>query len=142
MNDHAERDTSHDTEQGHVGKTYVGLSGWSYPHWRRGFYPKGLKSGDELRYVASRMPTVELNGSFYSLQQPARWRAWRDATPDGFVFAVKGSRYITHVCKLRDVETPLANFFAQGVLQLLVPPTTIRLGPILWQLPPAAHARL
>lgn len=136
VNDHAERDTSHDTEQGHVGKSYVGLSGWSYPHWRGGFYPKGLKSGDELRYVASRMPTVELNGSFYSLQRPARWRAWRDATPDDFVIAVKGSRYITHVRKLRDVETPLANFFAQGVLQFLVPPTESRLGPILWQLPP------
>lgn len=77
------------------------------------------------------MPTVELNGSFYSLQRPARYIGWRDATPDDFVFAVKGGRYITHMKQLRDVEQPLANFFASGVLAL-----RHKLGPLLWQLPP------
>ena len=77
------------------------------------------------------MPTVELNGSFYSLQRPASYQRWRDETPDGFVFAVKGSRYVSHMLRLRSVETALANFFASGVLDL-----GAKLGPVLWQLPP------
>ena len=77
------------------------------------------------------LPTLELNGSFYSLQRPESYAAWHDETPPGFVFAVKGSRYITHMLKLKNVETPLANFFASGVLRL-----NAKLGPILWQLPP------
>jgi uncharacterized protein YecE (DUF72 family) len=76
-------------------------------------------------------PTVEINGSFYSLQHPDSWRRWYRDTPDGFVFSVKGPRFITHMLKLRGVEKPLANFFASGVLALRQ-----KLGPILWQLPP------
>lgn len=109
---------------------YIGVSGWRYPSWRGDFYPKGLRQKDELAYTAERMSSVEINGSFYSLQRPSSFEAWRDATPDGFVFAVKGGRFITHMKQLRDVESALANFFASGVLAL-----GPKLGPFLWQLP-------
>ncbi|WP_373308591.1 DUF72 domain-containing protein [Amycolatopsis bartoniae] len=95
------------------------------------FYPKGLVQRRELEYLSRQMNSAEINGSFYSLQRPERYRAWVEQTPDGFVFAVKGGRYITHMKQLRDVEVPLANFFASGVLAL-----GEKLGPILWQLPP------
>ncbi|PZR55490.1 DUF72 domain-containing protein [Xylanimonas oleitrophica] len=108
----------------------MGLSGWRYAHWRGRFYPPGLVQRRELEHVASLFPTVELNGSFYSLQRPASYLAWRDATPPGFLFAVKGGRFVTHMKRLRDVRTPLANYFASGVLAL-----GDRLGPVLWQLP-------
>jgi uncharacterized protein YecE (DUF72 family) len=112
------------------GTVRVGISGWRYPGWRGTFYPPELAQRRELEYVGSKLDTVELNGSFYSLQTPSSFRRWRGETPDGFVFAVKGSRFVTHMKKLRDVETPLANFFASGVL-LLGP----KLGPFLWQFP-------
>lgn len=122
---------------GCMASVRVGVSGWRYPHWRGRFYPRGLPQRSELGYVAARFPTVELDGSFYSLQRPASYLAWRDATPPGFVFAVKGGRYITHMLRLRDVRTPLANFFASGVLAL-----GDRLGPVLWQLPERQHCDL
>lgn len=109
----------------------VGISGWVYPGWRGGFYPSGLVHRAELRYAAERLTSIEINGSFYALQKPSSYAKWRDETPDDFVFAVKGGRYITHIRRLRDVEVPLANFFAAGVLALRG-----KLGPILWQLPP------
>lgn len=108
----------------------IGTSGWRYPRWRGDFYPKGLAQRRELEYIGSRFSTVELNGSFSSLQRPESYRRWRAAVPDGFVFAVKGSRYVTHMLRLREVETALANFFASGVLAL-----GPALGPFLWQLP-------
>lgn len=108
----------------------VGVSGWSYPSWRGGFYPRGLRHADELRYAAERMTAIELNGSFYSLQRPASWAAWRDAVPEDVAFAVKGPRFVTHLKRLRDVDTALANFFASGLLAL-----GAKLGPLLWQLP-------
>lgn len=108
----------------------IGTSGRRYPRWRGDFYPKGLAQRRELEYIGSRFSTVELNGSFYSLQRPESYRRWRVAVPDGFVFAVKGSRYVTHVLRLREVDTALANFFASGVLAL-----GPALGPFLWQLP-------
>ena len=108
----------------------VGISGWSYAEWRGDFYPRGLRQKDELAYAAERMTSIEVNGSFYSLQRPSSYTTWHDATPDDFVFAVKGGRFITHMKRLRDVETPLANFFASGVLAL-----GGKLGPVLWQLP-------
>lgn len=113
------------------GVVRIGISGWRYAGWRGVFYPKGLPQRRELEYVAERMPTVEINGSFYSLQRPESYRAWAAQTPEGFVFAVKGGRFITHMKKLRDVEVPLANFLASGPLAL-----EERLGPMLWQLPP------
>ena len=113
-----------------LGTVYVGISGWTYPRWRGDFYPAGLPHRRELEYVGERLSTVEINGSFYSLQRPDSYRRWRGEVPAGFVFAVKGGRFITHLKRLRDVEVPLANFFASGVLAL--GPT---LGPMLWQLP-------
>ena len=115
---------------GSVGTVRVGTSGWRYPGWRGDFYPRGLVHRRELEYVAQHLTSVEINGSFYSLQRPESYRRWRSEVPDDFVFAVKGGRFVTHYKRLRDVETPLANFFASGVLEL--GPT---LGPVLWQLP-------
>jgi len=109
----------------------IGISGWRYAPWRGKFYPEGLRQKDELAYAASRFSSIEVNGTFYSLQRPESFAAWHDATPDDFVFAVKGARYITHMLKLKNVERPLANFFAQGLLALKA-----KLGPMLWQLPP------
>src|SRR5690242_2949427 len=115
----------------HTGSARIGISGWTYPPWRGVFYPKGLPHRRELEYVGQQLATVEINGSFYSLQRPSSWRNWYDQTPDGFVFSVKGPRFVTHMKKLREVEIPLANFFASGVLAL-----RDKLGPFLWQLPP------
>jgi uncharacterized protein YecE (DUF72 family) len=115
------------------GTVRVGISGWRYPSWRGDFYPRGLPQRRELEYAARQLTSVEINGSFYSLQRPESYRRWRDEVTkvsDDFVFAVKGGRFVTHYKRLRDVETPLANFFASGVLEL--GPT---LGPVLWQLP-------
>jgi uncharacterized protein YecE (DUF72 family) len=109
----------------------IGLSGWLYPGWRGVFYPKGLRHKDELAYAADRFDTIEINGTFYSLKRPEHFAQWRDGTPEDFVFAVKGSRFITHMKQLRAVETPLANFFASGVLALRE-----KFGPFLWQLSP------
>ncbi len=114
-----------------VAEIRIGTSGWRYPPWRGEFYPRGLVQRRELEYLSRRMNSAEINGSFYSLQRPERYREWAEQTPDDFVFAVKGGRFITHMKQLRDVETPLANFFASGVLAL-----GRKLGPILWQLPP------
>lgn len=108
----------------------VGISGWRYSGWRGRFYPPGLPQKEELRYAASRFNSLEINGSFYSLQRPADYAAWRGQVPDDFLFSVKGPRYITHMLRLRDARTALANFFASGVLAL-----DEKLGPILWQLP-------
>jgi uncharacterized protein YecE (DUF72 family) len=113
-----------------MGEVRIGISGWSYARWRGDFYPKGLRQRDELAYAAERMTSVEINGSFYSLQRPTSFASWREQTPEDFLFAVKGGRFITHMKKLRDVEVPLANFFASGLLAL-----GPKLGPVLWQLP-------
>jgi uncharacterized protein YecE (DUF72 family) len=109
----------------------IGISGWTYPPWRGTFYPKGLPQRRELGYVAERMNSVEINGSFYSLQRPSSYAAWAAAVTDDYVFAVKGGRFITHMKKLAGVAGALANFFASGVLAL-----DQKLGPLLWQLPP------
>ena len=92
----------------------IGISGWRYRGWRGRFYPEDLPQRCELDYASRRMGSIEINGTFYSLQRATYFRRWRAETPDDFVFAVKGSRFVTHMKKLRDVETPLANFFAQG----------------------------
>jgi uncharacterized protein YecE (DUF72 family) len=114
-----------------VADVRVGLSGWRYREWRGRFYPRGLPQRRELEYVAGLFGSVELNGSFYSLQRPSSYERWAATVPDDFVFAVKGGRYITHLKRLRDVDVALANFFASGLLAL-----GPKLGPVLWQLPP------
>src|SRR5947209_11058347 len=113
------------------GAVRIGISGWNYGGWRRSFYPAGLRHSDELSYASRQVDTIEINGTHYSLQHPESFARWQDETPDGFVFAVKGSRFITHMKQLRDIETPLANFFASGVLRL-----EDKLGPFLWQFSP------
>jgi uncharacterized protein YecE (DUF72 family) len=110
--------------------TRIGISGWRYAGWRGDFYPVGLAQRRELEYASQRMGSIEINGSFYSLQRPTSYASWRAETPEDFVFAVKGGRFISHLKRLVDVETPLANFFASGVLGL-----GPKLGPVLWQLP-------
>lgn len=109
----------------------IGISGWRYAPWRGPFYPPGLPQRAELEYASRRFPTIEINGSFYSLQRPESYAQWHAQTPAGFLFSVKGGRYITHMLRLRGIEEPLANFFASGVFNLRE-----KLGPILWQLPP------
>ncbi|RXZ38434.1 DUF72 domain-containing protein [Oxalobacteraceae bacterium CAVE-383] len=115
-----------------MGKIHIGISGWRYAPWRGVFYPKGLRQADELSFASRALPTIELNGSFYALQRPSSYAAWHAATPPGFVFSVKGNRMITHIRRLRDIETPLANVFASGVFNLRE-----KLGPFLWQFPPS-----
>jgi len=114
-----------------VKEIRIGISGWRYAGWRGKFYPKDLPQYRELEFCSATFNSVEINGSFYSLQLPSSYQRWYHTTPRDFVFAVKGGRFITHMKKLRDVEIPLANFFASGVLALRE-----KLGPILWQLPP------
>jgi uncharacterized protein YecE (DUF72 family) len=113
------------------GTIRIGLSGWTYAPWRGHFYPKGLTQKNELAFAARRFPALEINGTFYGLQKPDAFARWTGTTPEGFLFAVKGSRFITHMRRLREIETPLANFFASGVLRL-----GSKLGPLLWQFPP------
>ena len=110
----------------------IGISGWRYPPWRGTFYPEDLAQKDELAYASHQVPTIELNGSFYSLLQPAHYQGWYDTTPRGFLFSVKAPRFITHIRRLSDVRKPMANFMASGVFNLRE-----KLGPVLWQLPPS-----
>ena len=111
-------------------ETRIGISGWTYPRWRGDFYPKGLVQRKELEYAAGKFNSIEVNGSFYGLLKPGAWRQYYERTPDGFLFAVKAGRFISHTKKLNDIRVPLANFFASGPLELKE-----KLGPILWQFP-------
>jgi uncharacterized protein YecE (DUF72 family) len=113
------------------GQVRIGISGWRYRGWRGIFYPKGLSQRLELCFVGQRFGAVEINGTFYSLQRPESFAAWAAAVPDDFLFAVKGSRFITHNKKLKDIKVPLANFLAQGLFNL-----GGKLGPFLWQFAP------
>ena len=113
------------------GRVLIGISGWNYKPWRGVFYPPKLPQKQELHFAASRFSTIEINGTFYSLQRPSSFAHWAAETPEDFVFSIKGSRYITHMLRLRNVEQPLANLFASGLLRL-----GTKLGPMLWQVPP------
>lgn len=116
-----------------MAEVRIGISGWTYPPWRKGaFYPAGLPQREELAHASRQVRSIEINGTFYSLQRPASFARWRAAVPGDFVFAVKAPRFITHLKRLRDSAAPLANFLASGVLEL-----GGKLGPILWQLPPS-----
>jgi len=112
-------------------KVWIGTSGYVYRHWRKGvFYPPKLKQREELAYYAARFPTVELNNPFYRLPTPEMFLRWREVTPEGFRFAVKASRYITHIKRLLDVADEIALLMERA--ELLGP----KLGPVLFQLPP------
>ena len=114
-----------------MAETRIGISGWTYAPWRGVFYPEDLAHKRELEYASRKFNSIEINGSFYSLQRPSSYKAWYEATPADFVFSVKGGRFITHMKKLKDVDVATANFFASGILALKE-----KLGPILWQFPP------
>jgi uncharacterized protein YecE (DUF72 family) len=114
------------------GDIRIGISGWRYEPWRGVFYPEKLAQRLELQYASSKFNSIELNGSFYSLQRPKNFQQWYSETPDDFIFSVKAPRFITHIRRLKDLEGPLANFLASGVLRL-----EDKLGPILWQFPPS-----
>lgn len=115
-----------------MGKVCVGMSGWTYEPWRGTFYPKGLSQKKELEYASQQVTSIEVNGTFYSLQKPDSFLRWHDETPENFVFSIKGNQYITHIRRLKDVKEPLCNFLASGLLCL-----KDKLGPILWQFPPS-----
>ena len=114
-----------------TGTVRIGISGWRYPPWRGVFYPPKLPQKRELAYAANIFRSIEINGTFYSLQRPEYFDSWAAETPDDFVFSVKGPRFITHIKRLKEVKAPLANFLASGVLRL-----GPKFGPILWQFPP------
>ena len=120
----------------------IGISGWTYDRWRGTFFPAALARRHHLRYAAEHFGSIEINGTFYGLMAPDDFARFHDETPDDFVFAIKGSRFITHMLRGRDVGTAMANFFASGVLRL-----GTKCGPFLWQFPerhvfdPAALAR-
>jgi uncharacterized protein YecE (DUF72 family) len=109
----------------------IGISGWRYEPWRGVFYPRDLAQWRELQFASRAFPTIEINGSFYSLQHPASYQTWYEQTPADFVFAIKGGRYITHMLRLRNCERAMANFFASGIFNLRE-----KIGPFLWQFPP------
>lgn len=115
-----------------MGAIYIGISGWRYEPWRGVFYPEGLTQARELEFASRAVLSIEINGSFYALQRPESYAAWYQATPPGFVFSLKGNRYITHILRLRDIDGPLANVMASGVFKL-----GEKLGPFLWQFPPS-----
>ena len=114
-----------------TGNIRVGISGWTYAPWRGVFYPRGLPRKRELEYAARQFPSIEINGTFYGMQRPDAFASWAAQVPDDFVFAVKAPRFITHIRRLKDAQTPLANFMASGLLRL-----GAKLGPLLWQFPP------
>jgi uncharacterized protein YecE (DUF72 family) len=112
-------------------KIRVGVGGWTYPPWRKTFYPDGLPQSKELEYGSRRFQSLEINATFYSRQSPKSWANWEKTVPDDFQFAVKGSRFIVTRPNLADAEEGLTNFFAQGLDAL-----GSKLGPILWQFAP------
>jgi len=113
------------------GDVRIGISGWTYAPWRGVFYPQGLAQAQELEFASGQFRSIEINGTFYRAQRPESFADWASRTPEDFVFSVKASRFITHIRRLKDVATPLANFFASGLLRL-----GEKLGPVLWQFPP------
>ena len=114
-------------------RVHIGTSGWHYDHWLGPFYPKHLPKPEFLDFYQKHFHTVEINNSFYQLPAAKTLRDWRDRVPPGFIFAVKGSRYITHMKKLKDPEQSIRPFFDR--VRIL----DDRLGPILFQLPPRWH---
>ncbi|MES2978908.1 MAG: DUF72 domain-containing protein [Pseudomonadota bacterium] len=115
------------------GRIRVGISGWRYAGWRGVFYPKGLTQARELEFASRRVQSIEINGSHYSLQSAESYGNWHDATPPGFMFSVKGPRFLTHMLRLDPLRlrAGTANFLASGLFCLRA-----KLGPILWQFPP------
>ena len=114
-----------------MGTIRIGISGWRYEPWRGVFYPEALAQRRELEFASRAFNSIVLNGSFYSLQSPSSYATWYDESPKDFVFSIKGPRYITHIRRLKEIDGPLANFFASGIFNLRE-----KIGPFLWQFPP------
>ena len=110
---------------------HVGIGGWTFAPWRGVFYPDGLPHAKELGYAASHLTSIEINGTFYRTQTPATFRKWASEVPDGFIFSVKGPRYVTHRGELKEAGESIERFLNSGVIEL-----GDRLGPLLWQFPP------
>src|SRR3954463_6765770 len=100
------------------GKTRIGIGGWTHPPWRGTFYPDKLPQSKELEYASRQFGAIEINATFYGRQSPKSWAAWAEATPEGFEFAIKGSRYCVTRPKLADAEEGLGVYFAQGMAAL------------------------
>ena len=111
------------------GRIFVGIGGLTYEPWRGLFYPEGLTHKRELEYASRKLTSIEINGTFYSTFKPESWRKWRDETPEGFVFSVKGSRYVTNRKELATATESVARYVGQGLAEL-----GARLGPVTWQL--------
>lgn len=109
----------------------TGIGGWNFDEWRETFYPKEVKKKDELDYASRALKTIEINSTYYRGQKPETFAKWRDATPEGFVFAVKGNRFVTIKKALAEAGESMEKFFATGVTEL-----GDRLGPLLWQFAP------
>ena len=114
-----------------AGRILIGVGGWTYEPWRGGFFPDGLPQKRELEYMAGKLTSIEVNGTYYGLQKPATFARWREETPEGFVFALKGSRYTTNRSRLAEAGDSVARFVASGIAEL-----GDKLGPINWQLAP------
>lgn len=112
------------------GRCFIGTSGWAYDHWKEVFYPPDLKKDDRLLFYMGHFDTVEVNNTFYRIPSTAAFEGWRKAAPKGFIYALKGSRFITHMKKLKDPEGPLKLFLGRAEI------LKKRLGPVLFQLPP------
>lgn len=113
-----------------MGKVYIGTSGWVYKGWQKHFYPADISAREHFQYYATQFPTVEINATFYRLPTLKMVKGWRDKAPPGFVFAVKGSRFITHILKISGASKGLRKYFSR------IKPMEKRIGPVLWQLPP------
>ena len=109
----------------------IGIGGWTFPPWRGVFYPQGLAQAKELEFASRAMTAIEINATFYGRQKPASWAAWEKVAPEGFQFAVKGSRFCVMRSKLAEAKDGLEGFFAQGFAAL-----GPKLGPMLWQFAP------
>jgi uncharacterized protein YecE (DUF72 family) len=114
-----------------TGAIRIGIGGWVFPPWRGTFYPKGLPQSQELTHASRHLTAIEINGTFYNSGRPDSFKKWRDETPDGFVFSLKGPRFVTHRNELGGAKDALDLFFSRGVLEL-----GDKLGPILWQFAP------
>ncbi len=117
---------------------HVGCSGWAYPHWRERLYPKGLPQRQWLPHYAEHFDTVEINNTFYRLPKPSAVEGWVEQSPPGFIFAVKASRYLTHVKRLKTVDPYVARFYEP--LEALT--RTEKFGPLLWQFPANFHGNV
>ena len=113
------------------GKIYIGIGGWTFAPWRGVFYPEKLTQAKELEYAASKLTSIEINGTYYGSQKPESFRKWAREVPDGFVFSLKGPRFATNRRVLAEAGDSVKRFYDSGVLEL-----GDRLGPVLWQFAP------